>query len=88
MITHLVPKKWRGYEAGGEEFVHLFEEAFPGIPHPKFRMGIIQSAIHEASITQKPILIYIHNIKQAKELAPFLQNTICNPEAIELIVNI
>lgn len=77
-----------GYNPGGEEFIHLFEQTFPGVPKPKFRVGTIENAIEEASIANKPILIYIHNTQDITMLRYFIQNTIGNPDAVKIIVNL
>lgn len=81
-----MPKSWRGYEPGGEEFVALYEKKFPKVPKPKFMMGTIENAVHEASVKKKPLLIYIHNSEKSAETKGFLQNTIANPKNIKLLV--
>ncbi len=83
----IVPKRLVGYDKGGEEFVHLYEQKFPKMPKPKFMMGVLENVVHEASIKFKPLLVYVHHSEQNKdETANFLRNTIANPEAIKILV--
>lgn len=86
LILSLVPKKYRGYDPGGEEFVGYFKENYPGIQIPNFKMGKIEEVIDDASNQNKPLLVYIHNHKKPENLRSFILNTIGNTEAIQLIV--
>lgn len=51
-------------------------------------MGTLEDAIHEASIKQKPLLVYIHDLENEKEVSSkFFKNTLGNKEAATMLVS-
>lgn len=78
----------RSLQPGGDEFLYLVKQAFPKSPLPAFVMGTLEDAIHEATVKQRPLLIYIHDLVSKKKVSEnFLKNTLANKEALKLLAS-
>jgi hypothetical protein len=85
-VRNIVPHFLRGDDPGGEEFISAFKKKYAGLPLARFELGTIETAIHKASSSQKPLLIYLHD-SNAAMLRVFLTNTICDSVALQLLVS-
>ena len=81
----LVPKRFKGYDPGGEEFIHEFESKYPKLLKPKFCNGKIEEMLEEATIKNMPLFVYFHSDTDA-DAANFIKNTISNKDAVAIIV--
>ena len=80
-----MPHWIRGDDPGGEEFLSAFQKKYGDLPRPNFELGTIETAVHKASTVRKPLLIYLYE-SNAAMLRHFLLNTICNRDAVDLLV--
>jgi len=57
------------------------------LPLPNFIKGTLDDAIHSASMEKKPLLIFMDDLEDEKEVSEeFLKNTIANDEALQILV--
>jgi len=57
------------------------------LPLPNFIKGTLEDAIHSASWRKRPLLIFMDDLDNEKEVSEeFLKNTIANDEALQMLV--
>ena len=75
----------KAHQPGGEEFLAHFTAAYPTLAVPRFYLGVIENAVLEAAAKAVPMLIFVHDPRQSATQRAFIEQTICNPEAIALL---